>query len=432
MISYKTVKELCRRQVQSTSRPLHDACCLHYNGPGSTGFGVKRTAMLLPESAMLMVSPMGCGRSGSVVAERYGFSDRMFYLNLDDRSIASGAYLKEIPKAVRYIAELGRFRVVMICMTCVDALTGTDLEGLGKKISRDIGIPVTTTFMDPIVRDGNFGPMVQVRKAITDCFTRDFAQRDAINLLGVFAPLAAGSELHAMLRAAGIHSIRTVAGCRTFAQLQQMGNSRCSVVVHPQAVACGNDLQKRLGLPFISLLTAYAPERIAADYEALGHFLGAELQYAPYKEAAQQELLEFSQTYRGKRIAVGEAVCGSPFEIAALLLSLGIQVPFVFRDRILAADRAPLERLVALAPDLPVFSGVHPETFTNCSELPAADLVLGLDAGYFLPDAISVAWPFEETHYGYDAVRFLLRLLKSGFACPRSHREQMTGSYLTV
>jgi hypothetical protein len=36
------------------SVPLFEGCWLHYNGPGSSGYGVKRTAMLMPETAMLM------------------------------------------------------------------------------------------------------------------------------------------------------------------------------------------------------------------------------------------------------------------------------------------------------------------------------------------------------------------------------------------
>ncbi|MBR4159956.1 MAG: hypothetical protein IKT97_07905, partial [Spirochaetia bacterium] len=150
---FRTIGQLSCSERQNKSVSVFGGCWLHYNGPGSSGFGVKRTAMLLPESAMLMVGPMGCSRSGTVVAEKYGFAHRMFYLHLDDRSISLGSYLKKIPEIVQYIKELGEFKAVLICMTCLDALLGTDLAGLGKKISRQVGIPVTTTFMDPIVRD---------------------------------------------------------------------------------------------------------------------------------------------------------------------------------------------------------------------------------------------------------------------------------------
>ena len=140
----------------------------------------------------------------------------------------------------------------------------------------------------------------------------------------------------------------------------------------------------------------------------------------------------FARRRRGSRIAVGESVCGSPFDIALLLLSLGIQVPFVFRDRLQPWDAPALAQLAQQAPELPIYSGVHPETARWAEALPPADLALGLDAGYFCPQGVSVAWPWEKAWFGFEALEALLDLLEEGFQKPKGHREQMQGSYLTV
>ena len=432
---FRTIKQLAAEERQNKSVSVFGGCWLHYNGPGSSGYGVKRTAMLLPESAMLMVGPMGCSRSGTVVAEKYGFAHRMFYLNLDDRSIALGSYLKKIPEAVQYIKDLGEFKAVLICMTCLDALLGTDLAGLGKKISRQVGIPVTTTFMDPIVRDGNYGPMVQVRQAITNCFEaqeKGSEESSAVNLLGTFAPFDGESELPALLEGAGIKFVKTVAGCRNFEELQDMGNSRANLIVHPQAAACGADLEKRLGMPYIKLYTSYVPEIIEENYKKLGAFLGCSICCGKERQAAVAAIKDFAQKYSGKKIAVGEAVCGNPFDIALMLLGAGIEVPFVFRDMIHPEDWDLIAALNKVAPELKVYSGVHPSTAACPATLPDADLCLGLDAGYYKQGAVSAAWPFDRTFYGFDGIHALLGIMDSAFSHPRGHREQMKGTYLTV
>lgn len=429
---FKTAAELLALPASDAPRRLFEGCHLHYNGPGSSGFGVKRTAMLMPETAMLMVSPMGCGRSGTAVAERFGFAERMFYLELDDRTVASGSYLAKIPEAVRYIAGLGRFRAVLICMSCIDALTGTDLAGIGRRAAAESGIAVTTTFMDPIVRDGNFGPMVQVRQAITACFEGGEKRPDRLNLLGVFAPPEENGELSSLARIAGIGRVLSVAGCRTFGELRAMGRSGGNLIVNRQAAACGADLQKRLHMPYLESHTQYTPDGIARAYGELGAFLGAELPFTEYEDAARAALADFSARRAGKRVAVGEAVCGSPFDIACLLLAVGLEVPFVFRNVVFPSDREALERLCALAPETRVYSGVHPDTFFAPEELPEADLALGADAGYFLKSAACAAWPWERTYFGFEALRELLSLLDAGFERPAGFREQTQGSYLTV
>ena len=47
-----------------------EKCHLHFNGPGNAGFGVKRTALLLPESVMLLVAPLCCGRHGTIAGKK--------------------------------------------------------------------------------------------------------------------------------------------------------------------------------------------------------------------------------------------------------------------------------------------------------------------------------------------------------------------------
>ena len=434
---FRTIGQLASEKRENKSVPVFGGCWLHYNGPGSSGFGVKRTAMLLPESAMLMVGPMGCSRSGTVVAEKYGFAHRMFYLNLDDRSISLGTYLKRIPEAVQYIKDLGQFKAVLICMTCLDALLGTDLAGLGRKISAQVGIPVTTTFMDPIVRDGNYGPMVQVRQAITNCFESPengsgCKADDTLNLLGTFAPIEKESELFTLLKGAGIKEIKTAAGCSTFEELQKMGSSRANLIVHPQAAACGADLEKRLGMPYIKLYTSYVPDKIEENYNKLGAFLKADICCGKEKREAGEKIKEFAMKYKGRKIAVGEAVCGNPFDIALMLIGAGIDVPFVFRDMIHPEDWNLIDALNMRAPDLKVYSGVHPTTAACPSSLPEADLMLGLDAGYYNQKAISAAWPFDRTYYGFDGIKALLEIMDTAFSNPKGHREQMKGTYLTV
>ncbi|MFQ9345043.1 MAG: nitrogenase component 1 [Coprococcus sp.] len=62
---------------------------------------------------------------------------------MDETDIVTGRHLKKIPKAVEEICNCCEKRpsVVMICITCVDALLGTDMERVCRKAEERAGLP---------------------------------------------------------------------------------------------------------------------------------------------------------------------------------------------------------------------------------------------------------------------------------------------------
>ena len=131
-----TVKELDElgknnipRQLISHTHLIYSSpATLAFNSPGAEGFGVKRAGLAVPDSVMLIVSPGCCGRNTSVLSSMRAYQDRFYYLLMDETDIVTGRHLKKIPKAVKEICDSLEKKpsVVMICITCVDALLGTN------------------------------------------------------------------------------------------------------------------------------------------------------------------------------------------------------------------------------------------------------------------------------------------------------------------
>lgn len=424
-----TVQELLAREpLRAGART--QGCHLHFNGPGAAGFGVKRAAMLLPESAMLLVAPSCCGRHGTITGNKTGFDERIFYLQMDERDVVTGAYLRRIPEAAALAAKRAHPKALILCMTCVDALLGTDIDRVAREAERACGVPVTGCFMDPIARESKNAPMVSVQQAVMRFLLPAKTDPGQVNLLGNFAPLEAASELPRLLKQAGISRIGQLSACKSFAEYQALARARLNVVVHPQAAASAKDLERRLGIPFVEISHTYGVERTAEQMDALGRSLGKALDFAADAARAKEALSAFAARHAGLRIAVGEAVNGNPFEIAETLLEAGLEVPFVLRNLLSRQDLPILRRLAALRPDLPVYSGVHPSM--QGAPLPPADVALGLDAGYFLPKASSVCWNMERQPFGFSGLTALLSEIEACIAHPLPHREQMHGSYLVV
>ena len=141
---------------------------LAFNSPGAEGFGVKRAGLAVPDSIMLIVAPGCCGRNTSLISSMPEYNDRFFYLMMDETDIVTGRHLKKVPQAVEEIYDCLETKpsAVMICLTCVDALLGTDMERICKKAQKSVGIPVLPCYMYALTREGRKPPMVHVRQSI--------------------------------------------------------------------------------------------------------------------------------------------------------------------------------------------------------------------------------------------------------------------------
>ena len=128
---------------------------LAFNSPGAEGFGVKRAGLAVPDSIMLIVAPGCCGRNTSLISSMPEYNDRFFYLMMDETDIVTGRHLKKIPKAVKEICDCCEKKpsVVMICITCVDALLGTDMERVCRKAEEKVDIPVRPCYMYALTRE---------------------------------------------------------------------------------------------------------------------------------------------------------------------------------------------------------------------------------------------------------------------------------------
>ena len=242
-----TVSELWERgrdsipeDMMSSSHLIYSSpATLSFNSPGAEGFGVKRAGLSVPGSVMLIVSPGCCGRNTSSISAMEGYENRFFYLTMDETDLVTGRHLKRIPGAVLDLAgHLERKpSVIMICITCVDALLGTDMERVCRKAERlledrGMDIRVRPCYMYALTREGRKPPMVHVRQSIYSLLAPVEKKAGSVNLMGYFAPLEAESELRYLLRQIGVKKIREVSSCGDYGEFLSMAEANFNLVLN--------------------------------------------------------------------------------------------------------------------------------------------------------------------------------------------------------
>lgn len=402
-------KDNLPKQFQSGEHLIYSSpATLAFNSPGAEGFGVKRAGLAVPGSIMLIVAPGCCGRNTSMISSMKEYNNRFFYLCMDETDIVTGRHLKKIPKAVASICESLEKKpsVVMICITCVDALLGTDMERVCRKAEEKAGLPVRPCYMYALTREGRKPPMVHVRQSLYSLLEPGHKKGNVVNLLGYFSPLVDDCELYTLLQEAGVKTIHEISRCEDFEEYKKMSEANFNLVLHPEARFAAEDFHDRLKIPFIELRRLYQIDKIGSQYQAFGAALGIEFHAEEQKKQAQEAIESFRKVCPDPVFAVGECANADPFELSLALVKYGFKVAEIY-GTITGENFIYIRQLKKLSPQTKIFSNMEPTMLYYDPTESGVTLTIGKDACYYHPNTKGIHWNEERQPFGYAGVRRL-------------------------
>jgi len=376
---------------------------LSFNSPGAKGFGVKRAGLAVPESVMLLVSPACCGRNTSLFRSSPEYKDRFFFQLLDDTDIVTGRHLMKITDAVNEILESldKRPSAIMICITCVDALLGTDMERVCRKVTQNCNIPCVACYMYALTREKRLSPMAFVRTSVYSLLEKSERKSRDMNILGFFTPINEKSELYTLLKSAGIVNIRELSRCETFEEYKELSKANFNLLLNPEARHAAQDMQKRLGIPFIEMLRLYQPDKIHNQYRLFKEALNIEFDDMPYYEALKKRIEDFKNKHGILRFAIGEIQNADAIEMALMLVKEGFKVECVFAT-VGELNYRFLRSLAALSPMTKIYSNLSPTMLNYRND--DIDCYIGSDCEYYFKDKPGIEWCEDNEPFGYQGV----------------------------
>lgn len=390
---------------------------LAFNSPGAEGFGVKRAGLAIPGSVMLIVSPGCCGRNTTLISRIPAYDHRFFYYNLEENDIVTGKHLSKIPQAASEIVNSlsEKPSVLMICITCVDALLGTDMERVCRRAQEAAGIPVRPCYMYALTREGTRPPMVHVRESLYGLLEARARRSADVNILGYFSPLKADCELYDLLRQVGVRRIREISTCESYEDFQRMAGAHFNLLLNPEGRFAAKDLSDRLGIPYIELTRLHDPERIRRQYRALGQVLGVTFDDKPYYEAAKEAQYHFAAAHGDLRIAVGERINADPFELSLALTGAGLRISEIY-GTVTEENFSWIRALSALSPDTKIYSNLEPTMLHYDAAASDVTFALGADACYYHPDVPGIGWNSEVQPFGYTGLCAMYREMEEALS----------------
>lgn len=385
---------------------------LAFNSPGAQGFGVKRAGLSVPGSVMLLVAPGCCGRNTQLLNAPGGLGEKFFYLLQDETDIVTGRHLNKVSKAVKEVVDSLEEKpsCVMICITCVDALLGTDMERVCRKATDYAGVPVLPCYMYALTREGRIPPMVAVRKTVYSLLEPLKKNPKTVNLLGEFAPYSDDCELYQILKDIGITKINELARCKDFEEYKTMAEANFNIILNPESRLAAEDIRKRLNIPSIELSRVYQIDKIHHQYELFANALGVSIDDSSYRKEAEESVNAFNKKYGSLRFAIGEWNNADPFEMALALTRYGHKVTEIY-GTVSNANFIYIKNLAKLSPETKIFTNLSPTMLNYDISEQTADVSIGKDAAFYNAGCPNVPFNEENKPFGYAGVTKLFKAL---------------------
>lgn len=390
---------------------------LHYSSPANGSRGIVRTGMLVPESVELFVCPFACGRHGSISAVKQNLKHRLFYLYVEQADIING-YDDLIVPAVEELLETleERPKVVLIFVSCLDDLIGTDHEALWEKLTEQFpDIEFRNCHMNPISKGGKTPPAVSVQNNIYSLLKVTEQKDMGINCIGTFAPVDEASELHAFIRSLGYENLRHISQYDTFAGYQEMAKSKCNLVLTSQGKQAAEQMKEKHGTPFVFLPVSYRMEEIERRYAQFAQAIAPKQQQAfdfvAHKEAAESAIARARKAVGDTPVIVDSSSVACPFGLARALIEYGFRVVRVQAPECTGIDKKDYEWVQQEHPEIEIVQSQHHKSVLRENQI-AESIAVGVDGAY-LAGSKYVADLFEdEGMYGYYGVTCLMEKLE--------------------
>lgn len=421
---------------------------LHYSSPGHGDWGVVRIGMLAPESVQLFICPSACGRHGAIGAMKQGLKERLFYLYVDQSDIIDG-YDDLIPDAVDEVLEiLEPFpRVFFLFVSCLDDLIGTDHEALLEVLgTRHPDIEFRMCHMNPISLGTKTPPPVSIQNNLYSLLgtgkrrdqgadTAENQWGEGINAIGNLEATADTSEIHDFLTAYGGTRLRHISQYKTFDAYQEMAGSKANLVLGAPGRQAAQQMEKRLGIPWIFMPITYNIEEIEGNYRKLKEFLfpdQAELfDTAPCRAEARKAVEEAAGKVGDLPIIIDASATAQPFGMAAALIQYGFHVARVEAQDCMAFDRPHMDWLKEHCPEVEICQPEHHKAVMFQRRMEKS-LAIGVEGAY-IAGSKHVADLFNDSGmFGYDGVCRLMKLIEEAAKQETDLKQLINGYGLVV
>jgi nitrogenase molybdenum-iron protein alpha/beta subunit len=370
-------------------------------------------ALCVPGIDVVALGPVSCSRVLYFRAREKGLNERLFSLAVSNNDFATGRHLEKLEEVLEDRLKLGRPSAIIIYITCVDIIIGTDFVHMTERLQKKYGIPVKVFERGPLSRRRTV-PKERLRDIFINLLEKAVpiktkGVRKQINILGYEGVLPAESSLREMLLKVFLpEEVSEFAVLQSYGAFEKIPMGKLNIALDSFGCDLAVKMQEKWDIPFLYLPARYNVTEIEENYSALQNTL--QIKWDSGKEAGVFNHLkrDVSTALKNKRVAVG--IGDRSFELAHAMEQIGISVAGIFVETVDESDLKYINPLVSMGSQAEVYvvSNMTSEAQENSfSEL---DIAIGGIASFFCVNAKTVSVGTEYL-FGYEGILGILEAI---------------------
>lgn len=411
--------------ARDAALPRPVANVLEFNAPVHGNWNIVHTGMLVPEAHQVYVCADNCLRGVVLTAAEMGASGRFSSVVIEEGDLLDDnletVTIEGVSDVIRRLPR--RPPVVMVFLVCLHHFVGTDVAYVYDELERRFpDVTFMRCWMDPVMQKTGITPEQRERKAMVDPIQALPEDPRLVSVLSDDLRLPEDSDVFRLLVGAGFE-VRQLHDCATWEEYLGLGASTLFLTRSYFGAWGLAKMAARIGRRALYLPPSLGYDAIDAGLADLAGALGIDApDTAPLRAEADAALDALASRLAGAPVAIDYLAVNHPLELARTLLEHGLDVRRVYVDAVGAEERASLGWLAAHAPELELWSTIHP----MLRQLPRDGgdrwLAVGPKAAWFLGTDRFVNAIETDGQWGYAAILHLADLMRDAWERPKDPR----------
>jgi nitrogenase molybdenum-iron protein alpha/beta subunit len=352
-----------------------------YPGSHCAFFGVAGMVPLIKNSYALLLGPAICLYNAKLTINLRALTsdprpDNLLLLSITQEDIIFGAHEK-VKQAVIEVDRRYQPEVLFVVTTCTQEIIGEDFDAAIAEIQPEVAAKLLVIHTDNFTCEDAAPGIEHTYLALADLMQAQPVEEKAVNLLGLRVPEGRNTELVHLLESKGIHIRNVIPSYSTPSEIALAPGVQLNIVLEHYALPLAEKMREDFGTEYIYCERPYALDSVETWYRQIAEVLQIDLnqEIVLLKQKTLESVSRIQDRFAGKTCALGMQQ-GKSFDLARLLVNLGMKPVLIFLSRLLADDHKDIEDLLA--------AGINPLVVKRGNALLNEQLLADLRPDYFI------------------------------------------------